>query len=681
MTNKTVVYTYGTGNPVDPNGSGDVRDGIDNLKSFDVFMNAEEDTYNQRDGDIVQTVSGAIRSLGIPIIGNFTDGCTVTQSSQGVQVIDGSVYRWSGSLPKVVPPSSSPETTGGISPTGYWVDIGDASVRGDLAKPLGASMVGLMNGGTGAVSRTVQDKMRDFVSVKDFGAVGDNIVDDTAAIQNGINYAMQLGAVLYFPAGHYKVTDTLSLTNINFLRSGGLQGENGNSTRIYFNNTTVLKNLFTIDTDVNYVTFSDIEFIDVNPRTSRGFYFSDTIASGSPTWKHLFRNVRITGFKEGARFDGDASIPANDAHCSEVMFLHSKTRNCETGLVYNNTQAVNHQLIGMDMENDAEGASDEWTHIKLERGTTVNHFGGSVIGKGSYLKYKYAVASGFQDTCQFVSRGVRVEKRGGASPLINHDVTSDIVPSNSIRIIIKDMPIVAFGGATLFARFGGRTFAKLSNVHANVQMDVEAYMTTNLSANGLYGSVDIEDCQAINYKRVSTVAAYGGAGVSAANLRSIPSKISHKNEGEQTTTDGSGYIQVSKPEQTVYSGGWQTAQVKTLVYANPDNGGLGSGSNTATVQIGLPLHGRPCKFRLLRDDVNASSNFVLDLYAVVAGVDYLVASIAPTANAGGHFEANIQTATGLTFFINDGSNWDGKMKVVKSGTVNGFVGLIMVDYM
>lgn len=140
MTQRVVNYTYGTGNPVLPDGSIDVRDGIDNLQSLDILMNAPEDTYNQRDGEIVQTVAGAIRSIGIPIIGNFTDGCTVTKSSEGVQVIGGSVYRWSGTLPKVVPPLSSPGTTGGISPSGDWVDVGDASLRGDLSVP-GSSVV------------------------------------------------------------------------------------------------------------------------------------------------------------------------------------------------------------------------------------------------------------------------------------------------------------------------------------------------------------------------------------------------------------------------------------------------------------------------------------------------------------------------------------------------------------
>lgn len=62
-----------------------------------------------------------------------------------------------------------------------------------------------LQAGTGAVSTTVQAKLRESVSVKDFGAVGDGITNDTAAIQTAINsFGGQPGTV-FFPAGTYVI--------------------------------------------------------------------------------------------------------------------------------------------------------------------------------------------------------------------------------------------------------------------------------------------------------------------------------------------------------------------------------------------------------------------------------------------------------------------------------------------
>lgn len=76
---------------------------------------------------------------------------------------------------------------------------------------LQASAVQYTPAGTGAVATTVQTKLRETVSVKDFGAVGDGVTDDTAAIQAAADYANSIGGFLSGAPGTYLVTATISL--------------------------------------------------------------------------------------------------------------------------------------------------------------------------------------------------------------------------------------------------------------------------------------------------------------------------------------------------------------------------------------------------------------------------------------------------------------------------------------
>ena len=66
-------------------------------------------------------------------------------------------------------------------------------------------------------TRTLQHKLDDFASVKDFGAVGDGVTDDTAAINRAFYQLFsresntEIRRSLFFPAGVYIVSDTIKI--------------------------------------------------------------------------------------------------------------------------------------------------------------------------------------------------------------------------------------------------------------------------------------------------------------------------------------------------------------------------------------------------------------------------------------------------------------------------------------
>lgn len=70
---------------------------------------------------------------------------------------------------------------------------------------------------TNAVATNVEAKLSEAISVKDFGAVGDGVTDDTAAIQNAVAQVNLNGGTLLFPRGEYKVTFPLGISSYTSL--------------------------------------------------------------------------------------------------------------------------------------------------------------------------------------------------------------------------------------------------------------------------------------------------------------------------------------------------------------------------------------------------------------------------------------------------------------------------------
>jgi hypothetical protein len=110
----------------------------------------------------------------------------------------------------------------GVFPSVYWDNVqavrvrvreSDGTVLGDadpyFSDGLSSTDLSFLQSGAGAQTRTVQAKLRDTVSVKDFGAVGDGVADDRPAFA-AAHAAAPAGVPILVPAGTYLISSNLT---------------------------------------------------------------------------------------------------------------------------------------------------------------------------------------------------------------------------------------------------------------------------------------------------------------------------------------------------------------------------------------------------------------------------------------------------------------------------------------
>lgn len=258
-----------------------------NAGKIDEFVTSMAQQYIDRFGGKHYTIEGlrwvaqqAISAFGYITLKSFQIGAPLPDNELTLpnQVLqdetDGEYYRWDGEFPKVVPPGSTPSSTGGIG-EGAWVGVGDASLRSDLASPSGGGLVSLSQGGT------VQDAVT-WVTPQMFGALADGIADDSVAFTK----AYATGHQVFIPVGKYKV--------------GGVIIPYKSTTRCEDTANTILMPMVGAEFMFNFV--GDDRDSDSELTLWSGGYFTDPAGTASSTaiaFKNKIPSVTI----ENARFD------------------------------------------------------------------------------------------------------------------------------------------------------------------------------------------------------------------------------------------------------------------------------------------------------------------------------------------------------------------------------------------
>ncbi|HEY1097041.1 MAG TPA: glycosyl hydrolase family 28-related protein [Alphaproteobacteria bacterium] len=141
--------------------------------------------------------------------------------------------------------------------------------------------------GTGTVTRTLTDKARESVSIKDFGAVGDGIADDT----NAIITALAAHSCVYVPAGTYRVTQTIGITDSKLLYGDG--------------KASVIKaNSNAFDTMALIGSYSTIRDLTIDSGDSGLRLYGKT----SPCLQNIIQNIVIQNVHIGIELDGYSNI-------------------------------------------------------------------------------------------------------------------------------------------------------------------------------------------------------------------------------------------------------------------------------------------------------------------------------------------------------------------------------------
>lgn len=233
---------------LNPPGSTSSYDLFDNAQNFDFAINdITQAIWQDRFGKNRHTWYG-IESLALQSMLNygyittksFELGATLITPNAALQwESNGEFYRWDGdwSQPKVVPPGSTPETSGGVG-KGKWVGVGDAVLRGNLssaAEGQGDALLTVKQPFTGAVAQTQHDFNKIYVSVTNFGAIPAATADDAVDITAALQAVLASGASdILIPPGFYVVTEQIVIPPYVTLRGSGVGFDRVHSTQLLF---------------------------------------------------------------------------------------------------------------------------------------------------------------------------------------------------------------------------------------------------------------------------------------------------------------------------------------------------------------------------------------------------------------------------------------------------------------
>jgi len=229
----------------------------------------------------------------------------------------------------------------------------------------------IVTGSAGAVTRTLQQVLDDHVSVKAFDAKGDNVTNDTAAIQRALNELYsdvtdqddtRARRILFFPAGIYKIDSSLKIPPHTHLVGEG-------HTKSVIEMSAASPVMVTVDDDDNgYLSIGNSGATVPTQIQFDNMTFKNTSTTGSGASIDSATNI----YFNNCRFEGAYSSGGSDQSANKGITVRSTNAFKCSNIYFSNCQFTKFARL-VDMSFDV-------TNVRFHNSDFSVAYYGAIIG-------------------------------------------------------------------------------------------------------------------------------------------------------------------------------------------------------------------------------------------------------------------------------------------------------------
>lgn len=365
-----------------------------------------------------------------------------------------------------------------------------SAVENDLvaiAASTGSSEIGYIAAGTGTVARTAQAKLRETISVLDFGADPSFATDSTAAFQAAILAGSWNGATILIPNGTYRIAGTIYIGTDTFNQncySVTLVGESTHGSVLMRPKNASGGPILTVSGFHNvlekFTLISEVNQAGTDYSASHGIYVRGNPqpgTNGNGTKYNDFRNLKIYRVGIGMQI-GNYDVDGVDPDIETNSFSAIEINNCNKGVFINGQNILHNPFYACHIVD----CRDYLVHQKR---------GGDCWFERSYFGGLYD----FLTSSYNVPSTSKILIEAGVTGLIGcrsecwHESTGNATPRYSLNVTSTDSKTIILIGNTFTTRSNLNTEPgiKLSGQGSGGSASVKA----TLLNNHFYGYVEL----------------------------------------------------------------------------------------------------------------------------------------------------------------------------------------------